>query len=317
MKRYAPYLLSLLLLALCAGAQAQIGGTAGSFSRLGFGARGIGMGNASVAVATGMVGTYYNPALGAFASERTVSATFGILSFDRSLNFVSYNQPLKPMAGLSVGLINAGVRNIDGRDGDGQHTEDYSVTENQFYLSFSNRVDERVSLGVTVKLLYAKLFESVKSTTVGFDAGICARLTDELTLGAAVIDLNSKYKWDTKQIYSENGRATEDKFPNLRRIGLSYALPGASALVSAEFENSSEGTSLFRLGAEYAVTPQFTVRGGVDRIELGDHATGAKPSLGFSVMQPLDGWTPALHYTYVVESYAPHGMHIITLSSAL
>jgi hypothetical protein len=277
----------------------------------------MGMGNAGTAVATGPLSTYYNPALSAFASAPTAAASFGILAFDRSLNFLNYTQPLKPMAGISVGLINAGVHDIDGRDGDGQHTEDYSTSENQIYLSFANRVDERVSIGVTVKFLYSKLFESVKSTTVGFDLGLAAKLTDELTLGAAVIDLNSKYKWDTKDVYGENGRATEDKFPNLRRVGLAYAPPGLTGIVSVEYENSSASSNLFRIGAEYNITEAFAVRGGIDRIELGDDATGAKPTFGFSVSQPFNGWTPSVHYTYVTESYAPHGMHIITISTAL
>lgn len=307
----------LLFILLSTAVEAQIAGTAGAFSRLGFGARGIGLGNAGAAVNSGQVSTYYNPALSAFSAAPTAAATFSILSFDRYVNFLSYTQPLRPMAGISVGIINAGVRNIDGRDGDGLHTEDYSITENQFYLSFSNKVDERVSIGVTVKLLYSKLFEEVKSTTVGFDIGVCAQLTDELSLGAALIDLNSKYKWDTKQIYLENGRQTQDKFPSLRKIGLAYRLLDAAALLSAEFENSSQGSNLFRVGAEYAFMENFALRGGIDRLELGENATGAKPSLGFSVRQPLDGWTPSLQYSYVIESFAPQGMHIITLSSTL
>ena len=277
----------------------------------------MGMGNAGTAVNSGDVSTHYNPALSAFSLSRTAAATFSILAFDRYVNFLSYTQPLEPMAGISVGLINAGVRNIDGRDGDGQHTEDYSVSENQFYLSFSNRVDKNISIGVTVKLLYSKLFDDVKSTTVGFDLGLCAQLTDELSLGVAVIDLNSKYKWDTKKIYSENGRQTEDKFPSMRRIGLAYEFLNKNALLSAEFENSSQGTNLFRAGAEYRFMENVAVRGGFDRLELGEKATGAKPSLGFSVTQPLHGWSPSFHYSYVMESFAPHGMHIISISSIL
>ncbi len=315
MRRLFGHILLTLLLPFCAAA--QIAGTAGSFSRIGFGARGMGMGNACVAVNTGDVSTYYNPALSAFSETPTAAATFSILAFDRYENSLSYTRSLQPMAGLSIGLINAGVRNIDGRDGDGQHTEDYSVNENQFFLSFANRVDERVSIGVTVKLLYSKLFDNVKSSTVGFDLGLCAQLTDQLSLGAAVIDLNSKYKWDTKQIYFENGRTTEDKFPSLRRIGLAYKFLEAGALFSAEFENSSQGSNLFRIGAEYTFMTAFTLRGGIDRLELGDNATGAKPSLGFTLTQPINGWTPSIHYTYVVESFAPHGMHIISISSAL
>ncbi len=295
---------------------AQIGGTAGAFSRLGHGARGMGMGNALTAVNSGDVSSYYNPALSAFSERRTATATFSILAFDRYLNFLNYTQPLKPMAGISVGVINAGVRNIDGRDGDGVHTEDYSTNENQFYLSFSNRVDSNVSIGVTVKLFHSKLFEEVKSTTVGFDAGLCAQLTEQLSVGIAVIDLNSKYKWDTRSIYNENGRQTEDKFPSLRKIALAYSLPEKNGIISIEFENSSKKSNLIRAGAEYSPVQNFTLRAGIDRLEFGDDATGAKPSFGFSVVNPLDGWSPAIHYSYVVESYASHGMHIISLSSS-
>jgi hypothetical protein len=296
---------------------AQNAGRAGAFARLGFGARGIGMGNAMTAVTSGDIATYYNPALSAFSDRRTASATFGILSFDRSLNFLSYTQSIKPTAGLSFGLINAGVSNIDGRDGDGVHTEDYSTFENQFYLAFSNRVSDRVALGAAIKLYYSKLFEEVKSSTVGFDIGICVKATDALTIGAAVIDFNSKYKWDTKSVYGVNGRPTEDKFPTLRKLAVSYTFPGAGALVTAEIENSSEQTTLFRFGAEYPVMENFSVRGGLDRLDAGSDATGAKPTFGFSVRNSFNGWTPSLNYAFVVESFAPHGMHIITLTAAL
>ena len=209
----------------------------------------MGMGNAATAVVSGAVSTYYNPALGAFATSQSAGATFGILSLDRSLNFLSYTTPVKPLAGLSFSLINAGLHDIDGRDANGQHTEDYSTMENQIAMSFSNRVDERVSIGVNVKFLYSRLFEGVKSTTVGFDLGAAARLSDELTLGAAVIDLGSKYRWDTKEIYGENGRQTEDKFPSLRKIGLAYAPAGLGAIVAAEFENSSASSNCFRFAS--------------------------------------------------------------------
>lgn len=293
----------------------QTAGTAGAFARMGFGARGIGMGNALTAVIAGDVSTYYNPALSAFSEHRTAAATFSILSLDRYLNFLSYSQSIKPTAGLSFGLINAGVRSIDGRDNDGVHTEDYSTYENQFFLSFSNRVDERVSLGVTLKLYYSKLFEEVKSTTVGFDIGALVLIADDLSLGVAIQDINSKYKWDTKKIYGQNGRPTEDKFPNLRRVGVAYRLPAGLGLVTAEFENSSEKTNILRFGAEHTFLERFSIRGGVDRWDFSDDATGVKPSFGFTARHSLNGWTPAINYAYVIESFAPNGMHIITLST--
>ena len=74
-----------------AAAVAGSGGTSGAFSRMGFGARGIGMGNAQTAVVSGDVTGYYNPALIPFVEYRFVSATFGVLSLDRSLNFLGYS----------------------------------------------------------------------------------------------------------------------------------------------------------------------------------------------------------------------------------
>lgn len=306
----------LLVAAATPELSAQSAGSAGAFSRLGFGARGMGMGNAASALRTGQVASYYNPALSPFATERFASATFGLLSLGRTLDFVSYTMALPPNAGISVGLIHAGVADIDGRDFDGVHTEDYSTSENQFYLSFANRVDERVSLGVTIKLLYAKLFDEVTSTTVGFDAGALVGVTDQLSVGIVLQDLNAKYKWDTKALYGQSGRVTEDRFPTLRRIAVSYELPEGTGVVDLEFENSSERTNMIRFGAEYGLTPELSVRAGADRYEFGDDATGVKPTFGFTLRNSFNGWTPSVHYAFVVEGYAPRGMHVVTVSAA-
>ncbi len=308
----------MVIVLLCGAAQApsQIDGSPGGFARMGFGARGMGMGNAMVAVNTGDISSYYNPALSAFSEQRTGAATASFLSLDRTLNFISYTQAIKPTAGLSVGVINAGVHNIDGRDEDGQQTGDLSTTENQFFLSFSNRVDPRVSLGVTVKLYYSKLYDKVSSTTVGFDAGGFFQVTDDIGIGAAVQDLNSKYKWDTQALYGQpDGAATEDKFPNLRKVGISYRVFSGQALIAAEYENSSLGSNLFRAGVEYAPVQSFTLRAGVDRMDGSSTSTGAKPTFGFSIKNSLHGWTPGIDYAFVIEPYAPHGIHVLTVST--
>ncbi len=311
-----PLLLTILLLAAGSACIGQTAGTAGAFARMGFSARGMGMGNALTAVTTGEVSTYYNPALAAFSEQRTAIASVGILSLDRSLNFLSYTQAIKPTAGISFGLINAGVGNIDGRDADGIHTDDYSTFENQFFLAFSNRLDQRVSIGVGIKLYYSKLFDQVKSTTVGFDLGACVRATDDLSIGAAIQDINSRYKWDSKSLYDVNGKSTDDKFPTLQRIGLAYRVGGTQALLSGEFEHSSEGTNIIRVGTEYVFTENFSARGGIDRWDFSNDATGIKPTFGFSVRNSFNGWSPAISYAYIVESFAPSGMHIITLSTS-
>lgn len=317
------WVITLLLLFGCDVSVAQLAGSAGGFVRMGFGARGMAMGNAMVAVNEGEISTYYNPALAAYSQDRVASASFTFLSFDRYINFLSYTQSIHPTAGVSFGILNSGVRNIDGRDEDGAHVDNYSTTENQFYLAFANRVDKRVSLGVSLKLYYGKLFDQVTSTTVGFDLGGFVQATDNLGIGATIQDINSKYTWDTQQLYGQpDGRTTQDKFPNLRKIGVAYTLfrselfPTGQARVSAEYENSSFNTNIFRAGAEYSLVEAFTICAGVDRLDGSDNSTGAKPSFGFSVKNSFNGWTPIIHYAFVIEPYASQGIHIITISGA-
>ena len=139
---------------------AQLAGKAGTFTRMGFNARTIGMGNAFTAVIDNGI-SFYNPAVTPFLTQRNVSASFGILSLDRSLNTLSYSQPLAPAAGLSASIFNAGVRNIDGRDNAGNHTSMYSTSENQFAFTFGNRFSKKLALGVGLKIYYYSLFESL------------------------------------------------------------------------------------------------------------------------------------------------------------
>ncbi|HLB00841.1 MAG TPA: hypothetical protein VJO14_05600 [Bacteroidota bacterium] len=311
MKRLSLAATILLAAGLCSS---QTAGRAGVFARMGFGARGMGMGNAMTAVIRGDVLSYYNPAAPAFGTVRHAGVSFGLLSLDRYLNFLNFTQPIQPSGGLSVGLINAGVRDIDGRDSDGEKIGLYSTYENQVTLSFSNRVDDNVSIGMTMKLYHSKLFDEVTTTTVGFDGGILVQPVKSFTVGIVLQDIGSKYKWNTKDVNS-TGRETDDKFPMLKRLGLACSLPGEQGVVAVDFEQTSGGSVVIRSGVEYSPEEHFSLRGGADRIDFGDGATGVKPTFGFTVINPLGGWTPSLSYAFSGESFAPRGFHMITLSA--
>ncbi|MFH1195318.1 MAG: hypothetical protein V1720_06375, partial [bacterium] len=70
----------------------NISGMPGAFSRMGFGARGIGMGNALSAVIDGNLVAYYNPAVGAFQQGNSFQTSYSFLSLDRSLNYLSFTK---------------------------------------------------------------------------------------------------------------------------------------------------------------------------------------------------------------------------------
>ncbi len=304
-----------MIMTLIAGsaALAQIGGAPGSYSRMGFGARGMGMGNAMTAVISGDVSGYYNPAVIPLAPYRDISGSFGLLSLDRSLNFIGFTETLPPDAGVSAGLINAGVSNIDGRDEDGVQTGLMKTSEDQLFLGFGLKFQSGFSFGLNLKVLYYHLYTDFTSVTAGLDFGVMYRANSALTFGVTVKDVNSKYKWDSTPLYSDQGTTSEDPFPLLVTGGAAWMLPDSIGLISSDIEFSNVNTAFLRVGAEIPVVRELTLRAGIDRIDLKQKGTGASPAFGFTITRALGDWTPSVTYVYVVEPFAPSGMHVITL----
>jgi opacity protein-like surface antigen len=309
------YYLSLLCVLWCVTtAEAQLEGTPGAFARMGFGARGMGMGNAMTAVSTPDIAGYYNPAAIAFQTTRTAMLSYGALSLDRSFNTLNYTQAIGPNAGVSLSVINAGVKNIDGRDGDGFQTGMLTTSENQFALSFGLRPSKRFAIGITPKIYYTRLYTDVTTSSIGMDFGMMILLSEKFTVGLAIRDVMSKYKWDTSTLYGQQGNTTIDKFPTLNIIGVSYEIGEKMGVVSAEIESSNKSTTTIRMGGEFNVIDEFSVRAGLDHWDL-DNAKAAAPTFGFTVRTAIGSMKPAIHYAYVIEPYNYFAMHIISLST--
>ena len=293
------------LLLICSSVLAQIGGAPGAYSRMGFGARGMGMGNAMTAVVSGDITGYYNPAAIPLAENRHASGTFGLLSLDRSLNFIGFTETLPPDAGISAGLIIAGVGNIDGRDADGEQTGILKTSEDQAFLGFGLKFASGLSFGLNLKILYYHLYTDFTSVTAGLDFGIIYRVDNALTLGLTARDVNSKYKWDSTPLYAEQGTTSQDNFPLLFTGGIAYLLPDSLGLISADIEFSNVRTRMVRV--------EVTLRAGLDRIDLKEKGMGVSPAFGFTIARGLSGWTPSITYVYIIEPFAPTGMHLISL----
>jgi len=334
MKKY--FFISCLIISVQILAQPEFSEMAvkpGSFSRIGFGARGIGMGNAMSAVTEGELVSYYNPAVTPFQENNSFQAGYTFLSFDRSLNFFNYtrkfdfysskdtvleNRKPRSTAGLSIGVINAGIRNIDGRDNNGLPTGELSTSENQFFIGLANKFSEKFSIGLAVKFYYYSLYEEINTSALGFDVGILHKVNENFYVSLVVSDINSKYKWDTSPVYEQEGVTTEDKFPNLRKIGVSYRNKDIGLLSAIEFENSSAETNILRAGVEYNIlgihpfgNEQFYIRGGVDQFNLSNTDWLIKPSFGFSFLKPFGNLVVGIDYAFQVEQYSSADRHIL------
>ena len=328
-----------ILLVCIVGIQEGHAQSAGAFSRLGFGARGMAMSNALIADNTGYTSPYYNPALAPFTSRQNLQASVAFMTFDRQLEFLQFATPLPPVAGVAAGLIHASVSDIDGRSSSGFHTENFSTDEYAAFLAFGLKLGQRGSLGLGLQLFRSDLFNDLQAVnSVGIDLGFTINVSPAMTIGVVADDLLAKYSWDTSSLYSSGGKRTTDKFPVRLRLGASYKLMEGRAIVMAEYEsrtsaleyrtreiqdinqepieitNTDELTiqqSLFRIGGEYHLSAPFAIRAGLDQI--GNSVEGMRPSAGFVLAQPLGQILVWVEYAFALEPYNTGTMHVMTL----
>jgi len=302
----------------------EISSAPGAFSRMGFGARGISMGNAMSSVTDGNVVSYYNPALSVFQQNNFVQASYSFLSLDRSLNFINFTRkfelrsrrdsadaPPRGIAGISVGIINSGVSKIDGRDNQGISTGELSTSENQFFLSFANKFSNKIAVGLAVKFYYNKLYDKMTSTGFGIDLGTVYSYNENIHVSLMLSDINAKYKWDSKDIRGDQSRSSADNFPLLKKIGVSYKLDDPAVIASIEFENSNFNTSFIRLGAEYNIYEKLFLRAGLDRLNVSNTDYPARPGFGFSFFKEAGASLIGVNYAFVIEPYSSSNQHIL------
>jgi len=335
------YLFIIIVLVFAGTANAQVGSYAGAFARLGFGTRGLSMGNAMVSDAFGEVVGYYNPSLSVFQEQGIVNLGYTFMSFDRKLNFVSFAKQFKlsqgkQTAGLSISWLNAGVSNIDGRDNDGRPLGMLSTYENQFLLGMGFMLSPQVAAGVGFKLYLAKLYEEVSTTGAAFDLGITYLANKNLSFGLAVRDIAAKYKWETSKVYgSVNGTVTENKFPTIVDVGASYNLPknlgifalGVGTYINPKFSTTDEFGAVtksdqkynftIRFGGEININEYVKVRAGIDRMDLNsdDFFGNIKPGAGIGVSKSFSkSVTLGVDYSFQLEPYSQKPMQNIGIA---
>ncbi|HOY43168.1 MAG TPA: hypothetical protein PKY55_14085 [bacterium] len=324
MKRFGAIAGLLLMLALGASASEGDGGYAGAFLRMGIGARAKAMGDAFSAVAEDAFAGVYNPALLPHLPGRLAALSYAFLPLDRKLDFIGYAQPLRPgngedgehnplRAGFGLAWIHAGVDGIDGRDLAGNHTQDYSFSENAFFLSFALSPAEKFSIGVNGKILYARMpgvnndESAVTSMGLGVDFGAYYAPFRQLSLGLVMRDNLSKYTWNTEKVW-ERGTSVNDRFPRTLRLAVAYRPPVEWLLLTAESEDAKEQNPRYHFGAEAALPAVGALRAGLDDGQL---------TFGLGCNLQIYGKKMALNYAYVAPGEGPRADHIFSWHASL
>ncbi len=311
-------LLSLFYFGVQEGLSDEVGrgGFAGSFLRMGLGARAKGMGGGSVALAKDATITYYNPAGLVFLENHWFTVSLNSMALDRRLMYIGYAQSIQSKqrglikGGFSIGWLSASVDHIDGRDYNGRDIGQFSNGEHCIFFSFALNPMSNFSVGVSGKFLHNRFpgmtdqGDAVSAMGFGFDIGFMFRPFKNMTIGFTGKDLGSKYTWDTQDLW-ERGTLTVNSFPPISCIGAVLRLFSDRLIVAIDLKKVEYYPYSYTVGTEMEIYQDIFLRSGLQDGKLAAGA-GCRLSL-FSKGIYMD-------YAFVPDSVAPRGNHIFSWS---
>jgi hypothetical protein len=331
-------ILGVILLLSIGPVQAQ---EAGIFARLALDARALALGQALVADVEG-ASAYYNPALAVFTKRPGLGVSAAFMALDRELQSVHLAAKMPPQAGIAAVLRHGGVRNIDGRDGSGYHTQTYSTDEYTLLVAFGTRLFERWLIGAGLQFYRADLFEGLQPVqSIGIDLGMIYRAAETLHLGLTIDDLLARYTWNSSTLYGpQQGSTTSDRFPIRARLGVSWVALAGRLQLLGEYETSFTSVEVrrravrlvgdtpreglvserrwahagqLRMGAAYQLTEAFQVQGGLDRMGRLPEAGGWQPALGFVLTSQVGNLPFQAGYAVQLERYGLPPLHMLSM----
>jgi len=308
---------------------ASAGGTAGypgAFLRSGIGSRPMGMGGAFTAVAEGPDAIYYNPAGLGSAKRLDFTSSYNSLSLDRHFGYVAVSFPIRNDATMAASWVNAGVADVIGRGNSRQTFGEIGNNKNAFALSFAKTLHPVIAIGANLRYIQESL-DDLETFTIGFDAGARLRPHEYASLGLAVQNLGSNYRWESSNYWSE-GSTYDERFPVILKFGAAGHILSNRLVPAIDFETSNKGGLLFRAGAEYWFTKTVIrqvpdeyeddvfvnveedvrlagLRAGIDR---------GTPAFGLSLFHEFGTVRFGFEYAFMLGRYGTSAGHLFTMN---
>ncbi|MFB0515627.1 MAG: hypothetical protein ACETWG_03375 [Candidatus Neomarinimicrobiota bacterium] len=192
------------------------GGYAGAFARVGSDARSVALAGALVAEVNSGYLALTNPASLVYVQRREVGLSYMTLPLDRSVQSLSLAVGLPPTAAVGLSYQRAGDDNIQGRNSIGQTTEMLAYGENMVVLSFANRLNPTISVGLNAKLLFIDLADE-GSTGFALDLGLFYHRPGGFNLALKMQNVTGTYSWEVAA--SQGKRKYMDHLPLIVSVG--------------------------------------------------------------------------------------------------
>jgi len=254
----------LILFAVASVARAQdltkTGTTAAAFSKIGVGARSLGMGGAFTATADDLSAVYWNPS--GLASTYGSEAYFNHVNWfaDVRVDFAGFSTRLSDFGVLGIfvtvmGMDEMLVRTIELPEGTGER---FNAGGLIIGLSYARNLTEQFSIGANFKYIREYIWNST-ATGIALDVGTLYRIPvlNELRLGASVANFGTKMRMEGR----DNTTVTE--------VG-----SGQPNLVNSEIQlGEFDLPLLFRIGVavDAVKSETFRLTAAVDAIHPNDN----------------------------------------------
>lgn len=305
MKRHCLWTLTGLLLcgAVSAPAQkvqlTQLGSSIANFLKIGVGARAVAMGEAFTALSDDASTVYWNP--GGLGNLRENQAMFDISNWLLDTRHYSLSSSVNVgefgVVGASVNFLSSGdipETTLEEPDGTGRM---FTASDLAISLTYSRRITDNFTAGITVKYVSEQLDRS-SASTVALDVGsvFVTDFLNNMRIGFALSNLGGQMRFDGTDLsiqylpqpgfkYVPAQLSTESwDIPLLFRFGVAtdvFKSSGFRVTVASDVIDSRDFTYRVNVGGEVGYEEKVFLRGGY-KINTDE----AKMSLGFGVRLP-------------------------------
>ncbi len=267
-------------------------GTEGaSFLDIPVGAGPAALGSAYTALATDAYAPTWNPAGLGFLPDNEVAGQH--LAYLESIHYeyLSFVHPFKnkddeTVRGLGVSAQYLASGDISGTDINGNSTGNFSTYYGAYNLAYGQAVTSKLSLGLTGKLINAKI-DDVSASAYAADLGALYKMNDQINLAATLVNLGSKLT------FLSNG----DSLPLAFHLAGSWK-PNAHWLVSTEGVYPQTGLASFHVGGAWRPVEPVSLRVGYKT----DTLKGLNAISGLTVGMALHLWNQEFDY-----AWSPYG----------
>ncbi|MFQ5602114.1 MAG: PorV/PorQ family protein [bacterium] len=273
-------------------------GAAGTFLRMGVGARALSLGGAFTGLANGPSATYWNPA-GLHQIQKLQFEFMNMnLPFDRTFNFFTGVMPVKNYFSVGVSWIGLKVDNIEGRSFNSSTPENiFSNSQNAFLISVSKNINSMIAVGGNFKIIRNDLADQ-SATGMGFDASLLVNFNNQIRLGLLLQDIGTDFRWDRN--YTEG-------VPLNLRVGASWRAHELVTVV-ADVSKTAGLSPVLHLGSEVRPISMLPIRVGLNDKQF----TG-----GAGFVLPLSEHTLEINYGYASDKVFDDAVHRISLVFSL